>query len=72
MLILKRPPRRSALQAGKVQKSGQRQALARFTSSYAVWFTPTPSSSPRTHRLDVRLAAKSSGKVTDGKRSAIY
>jgi len=47
-------------------------ALARFTSSYTVWFAPSPSASPRKHKLEVKLAPKSSGKVIDGKRSATY
>lgn len=50
----------------------KRHALARFTSSYTVWFAPLPSVSPRNHKLEVRLAAKSGSKITDGKKSAIY
>src|SRR5262249_46152592 len=50
----------------------KRHALARFTSTYTVWFAPSPSASPRNHKLEVRFAAKSSAKVTEGKRSASY
>jgi hypothetical protein len=50
----------------------KRHALARFTSTYTVWFAPSPSVSPREHKLEVKLATKSSGKVTDGKRNAVY
>lgn len=50
----------------------KKHALARFSSNYTVGFIPTPSDSPRQHNLEVKLAAKSSGKVTEGKRSATY
>jgi hypothetical protein len=47
-------------------------ALARFTATYRVWFTPSPSASPRKHTLEVKLAPKSSGKVSGGKKNATY
>ena len=47
-------------------------ALARFSSTYTVGFVPSPSGAPRQHDLEVRLPAKSNGKVTEGKRSAVY
>jgi hypothetical protein len=47
-------------------------ALARFSSNYTVGFIPPPSDSPRQHKLEVKLRPKSSGKVTEGNRSAIY
>jgi hypothetical protein len=50
----------------------KKHALARFSSTYTVGFVPSPSGAPREHRLEVKLAAKSSGKVTDGKRNAAY
>ena len=50
----------------------KRHALARFSSNYTVGFVPSPSDSPREHTLEVKLAPKSSGKVTEGKRSAVY
>ncbi len=50
----------------------KRHALARFSSNYTLGFVPSPSSTPREHRLEVKLAPKSSGKVTEGKRSATY
>ena len=59
-------------QVNDILQTVKSQALARFTSTYTVWFAPSPSASPRKHKLEVRLAEKSSGKVTDGKRSAIY
>jgi hypothetical protein len=50
----------------------KRHTLARFSSSYAVGFVPLPSGAPREHKLQVKLAPKSGGKVTEGKRSATY
>jgi hypothetical protein len=50
----------------------KKHALARFSSSYTVGFVPSPSSSPRAHKLEVKLAPKTGGKVTEGKRSATY
>ncbi len=50
----------------------KKHALVRFSSTYTVGFVPSPSGAPREHRLEVKLAPKSSGKVTDGKRSAAY
>jgi hypothetical protein len=50
----------------------EKHALARFRSTYAVGFVPSPSGALREYKLEVKLAPKSSGKVTDGKRSAAY
>lgn len=50
----------------------KRHALARFSSSFTVGFVPSPSGTPREHKLEVKLATKSSGKVTEYKRSATY
>jgi hypothetical protein len=50
----------------------QNHALARFRSTYTVGFTPPPSGAPREHKLEVALAAKSTGKVTEGARVARY
>jgi hypothetical protein len=50
----------------------KKHALARFSSSYTVGFVPSPSGAPREHKLEVKLAPKSSGKVTEGKRIAAY
>jgi hypothetical protein len=50
----------------------KRHALARFNSNYTVGFVPPASGAPRQHKLEVKLALKSSGKVTDGKRNATY
>jgi hypothetical protein len=50
----------------------KKHALARFSSSYTVGFVPSPSGTPREHKLEVKLAPKSNGKVTEGNRSAIY
>jgi hypothetical protein len=50
----------------------KRHALARFISNYTVGFVPSPSDSPREHKLEVKLAPKSSGRVSEGKRSATY
>jgi hypothetical protein len=70
-----RPLDRFSMAGGQVNdilEAVKRHALARFTSTYTVWFAPSPSTSPRNHKLEVRLATKSSAKVTDGKRSAAY
>lgn len=50
----------------------KKHALARFRSDYTVGFVPPPSATPREHKLEVKLAAKSSGKLTEGKRNAAY
>ena len=50
----------------------KKHALARFSSNYTVGFVPSPSSAPHEHKLEVKLASKSSGKITEGKRSAEY
>ncbi len=47
-------------------------ALARFSSTYTVGFVPSPSDSPREHKLKVKLVPKTSGKVTEGERTATY
>ena len=59
-------------QVNDILEAVKRHALARFTSNYTVWFAPSPSASPRQHKLEVRLASKSDGKITDGKKSATY
>jgi hypothetical protein len=42
-------------------------------SQYVVGFVPQPSSdAPRGHKLEIKLASKSSGQLTGGKRQAIY
>ena len=48
------------------------QTLDRALSQYIVGFTPQSSTGPREHKLEIKLVAKSSGKVTGGKRKAIY
>jgi hypothetical protein len=50
----------------------KQHALARFSSNYTIGFVPSESGAPREHKLEVKLAPKSSGKVTEGKRSATY
>jgi hypothetical protein len=50
----------------------KRHALAHFRSSYTIGFVPSPSTGPREHTLEVKLATKSAGKVIDSKRSAAY
>jgi len=59
-------------QANDILETVKRHALARFTASYTLWFTPSPSASSRTHKLEVKLAVKSDRKITDGKRNATY
>ena len=73
--VLNGPIDRFSMTGGELNdilEAVKRHALARFTSTYTVWFAPSSAASPRKHKLEVRLAAKSSGKITDGKRSAIY
>jgi hypothetical protein len=42
-------------------------------SQYSVGFVPqTSSGPPRKHKLEIRLASKSRGKLTGGKSSAVY
>jgi hypothetical protein len=50
----------------------KRHALARFSSTYLVGFVPAKSDTPREHKLEVKLAPKSGGKVSEGKRIATY
>jgi hypothetical protein len=50
----------------------KKHALAHFSSNYTVGFVPSPSGSPREHKLEVKLVPKSSGKITEGQRSATY
>jgi hypothetical protein len=50
----------------------KKHALARFSSSYTIGFVPSLSGAPREHKLEVKLAVKSSGKMTEGKRNAAY
>jgi len=59
-------------QVNNILESVKRHALPRFTSSYTLWFAPSPSGAPRKHKLEVKLALKSSGKLLDGKRNAVY
>jgi hypothetical protein len=53
---------------GRIKK----HALARFSSTYLVGFVPPPSAAPREHKLEVKLASESGGKITEGKRVATY
>ena len=50
----------------------KKHALARFSSTYMVGFVPPPSGALREHTLEVKLAPKSGGKVSEGKRIATY
>jgi hypothetical protein len=59
-------------ETAEILEKVKRHALAGFTSSYSVGFVPPPTDAPRKHKLEVKLAPKSSGKLSDGKRSAIY
>jgi hypothetical protein len=62
----------TAREADDVLERVKKHALARFSSNYNVGFVPLPSDSPREHRLEVKLAPKLSGKVTEGKRGSTY
>ena len=59
-------------QVNDILDAVKEHVLARFTATYRVWFAPTPSDSPRKHTLEVKLAPKSSGRMTGGKKSATY
>ena len=49
------------------------EVLDRARSQYTVGFAPQSSGGQvREHKLEVRLAAKSAGKVSGGKRKVIY
>jgi hypothetical protein len=64
-----------AISFGKVRdvlEAVKTHALARIGAHYSVGFVPSSNGSPREHKLEVRLAAKSSGKLTGGTRSATY
>jgi hypothetical protein len=50
----------------------KKHALTRFSTLYTVGFVASQSGARRPHNLEVKLASKSSGKLTEGKRSAIY
>ena len=50
----------------------EKHAVGRFSSTYMVGFVPPPSGAPREHKLEVKLAPKSGGKVSEGKRIATY
>jgi VWFA-related protein len=56
----------------EVLEAVKAHALARIGSHYIVGFAPSASGSPREHKLEVKLALKSSGKVAEGKRTATY
>jgi hypothetical protein len=55
-----------------ILKAVKKHALARFSSTYILGFVPSPSGSLREHKLEVKLAMKSTGNLTGGKRSAEY
>jgi hypothetical protein len=59
-------------ETGEILEKVKRHALAGFTSNYTVGFMPSSTDAPRKHKLEVKLARKSGGKVTDGNRSATY
>ena len=59
-------------QVNEVLGAVKRHALARFVSTYTLWFTPTSAAPRRPHTLEVRLATKSSAKVVGSKRTATY
>ena len=59
-------------ETGDILERVKKHALARFSSNYTVGFVPSPSDWPREHKLEVKLAPKSRGKVTEGQRSATY
>jgi len=48
------------------------EGLVRARSQYNVGFVPPSSRAAREHKLEIRLASKSSGKLIGGKRRAIY
>jgi hypothetical protein len=49
-----------------------RAVIGDAQSQYLVGFVPPSSESPKQHKLEIRLAAKTSGTISSGKRTAIY
>lgn len=62
----------TAAQVNDILDAVKAHSLARFASTYRVWFEPSSAASPRRHKLEVRLAPKTTGKVIDGTRNATY
>ena len=62
----------TATQVNNILDSIKAHALARFTSTYRVWFEPPSSASPRKRKLEVKLVEKSRGNMTDGRKNATY
>lgn len=64
-----------SLTAGKVRdivEAVKIHASNRINSRYSIGFVPTPSDSPREHKLEVKLLSKSSGKLSGASRNAKY
>jgi hypothetical protein len=64
------------MDAGEVRdilQAVKNDGISSVLSQYVVGFAPqSESGSPREHKLEVRLARKSAGKLTGGKRRVIY
>jgi hypothetical protein len=64
-----------AMSAGEMRdiiKKVEVHALAHARAQYVVGFTAAASDKSRDHRLEVKLASKSSGRVTGGKKTVRY
>jgi VWFA-related protein len=59
------------LNAGSLQEI-LRAVIGDTQSQYLVGFVPPSSALPKPHKLEVRLAAKTTGTISSGKRTAIY
>jgi len=62
------PPRIDAAAVNEILEGIRNIGL----SQYVVGFAPPPSGREQTHKLQIRLKSKSSGKLQGGKRTAVY
>jgi hypothetical protein len=66
-------PEMSVGEVAQIFDAIRTEALARARLQYTIGFRPEVSAGPaREHKLEIKLVAKSTGKVTGGKRKVIY
>jgi hypothetical protein len=67
------PAELNAGAVAQILEAVRNEALDRLRSQYTVGFAPPSSGGQaREHKLEIKLAAKSTGKVSGGKRKVIY